>query len=110
MKESSSVRALVKDISMDSLNQEMLVENEYLFKNDLYTGITRPMLSPKKSPSALAHVPSKRSISTIVTQSRGRKKLIGDEQRRIDLENNHLARRIIEKPGDISIDQLEKDF
>ena len=95
---------------MESLDQEMLIENEYLFKNDLYSGITKGVGSPTRRPSSLAKVPSKRSISTLVTNSNRRKKMISDEQRRIDLENSHLARRIIEKPGDISVDKFEKDF
>ena len=85
------MRALVKDISMESLDQEMIIENEYLFKNDLYSGITKGVGSPTRRPSSFAKVPSKRSISTLVTNSHRRKKMVSDEQRRIDLENTHLA-------------------
>ena len=52
LKQSSSVRQLVKDVSLDSLkNQEMKIENEYLFKNDLYTGINKKISSPSRSRS-----------------------------------------------------------
>lgn len=82
-----------------------------LFKNDLYDGTSRGVASPRRSPSAsiMRANPSKRSLSTVLTR-KSRANKYDKEKRRIDIENNQMARRIIEQPGNISLAKLERDF